>query len=98
MFKEANKQIDTLVTHDNKKDFEDDLKTKIDSILIKELYTEFVLADTNWGDGKEKQLHVVAPNPKTGEPQLWRKLMPEGKMEPMGEEWLKGNWSSNTKK
>ena len=43
----------------------------------------FVIADTSWGDGSEKFVQVVAPDPVTGEARLWQKSTTTGKMTPI---------------
>ncbi len=75
-------------------DFEKTFGAKVDALLIKELYPEFVIADTNWGDGEERIVHVVAPDPMTGEPKLWEKREPGGTMEPADDDWINGNWAA----
>jgi hypothetical protein len=78
--------------------FETQIAAKIDTMLMKELYPEFDLADTNWGDSEEKYLHVVAPDPMTGEPKMWRKGEMSGEMIPTDASWINGKWAATVRK
>jgi hypothetical protein len=53
---------------------------------------EFVVADTNWGDATQRQLFVIAPDPTTGQPQMWRKDDPDGTLAPLGDDWVEAPW------
>ena len=65
----------------------------IDSFLLKELkYPEFTLADTNWGNQQEHQFMVIAADPSTGEPALWKKGDFTGAHERMESDWLEKDW------
>ena len=78
-------------------DFEKTFGAKVDALLIKgAVPPEFVIADTNWGDdtGEERIVHIVAPDPMTGEPKLWEKREPGGSMEPADDDWINGNWAA----
>ena len=67
---------------------------QIDALLIKELYAEFAFGDTNWGSSADRELHVVAPNPKTGEPKLWKKEEFSGQLMPVRDDFVNGNWKA----
>ena len=69
------------------------LEAGLDSLLAGELHPAFVIADTNWGDGSEKFVQVVAPDPVTGEARLWQKSTTTGKMTPMDDDWVSDGWS-----
>ena len=58
---------------------------------------EFVIADTNWGDEGNHQLFVIAPDPLTGEPDLWSKSVIGGKLSQVDDRWLKAEWSKISK-
>lgn len=53
---------------------------------------EFVIADTNWGSGRDHTLFVIAPDPLTGEPKLWQKSVMDGSLSPKDPDWLEANW------
>ncbi len=73
---------------------EEQVKNLVEGFVAEELYGEsqFVLADTNWGDGTEKYLHVIAPDPKTGEPKFYRKGMYGGDLLEQEANWLDKKW------
>ncbi|WP_077033348.1 hypothetical protein [Pelomonas sp. KK5] len=54
---------------------------------------EFAIADSNWGDGTNFIQFVIAPDPRTGEPLLFKKTLPPGKLSPLGREWTDKAWS-----
>jgi hypothetical protein len=65
----------------------------IDTFLLKEFdFPEFVVADTNWGSAQGKTFHVIAPDPSTGKPAMWKKEEPAGTFTREKEEWLDAEW------
>jgi hypothetical protein len=98
---DANKNKPAFNTQQKlKSHYENKLAAAIDAMLLKELYadTQFVIADTNWGDATEKYLHVVAPDPSTGAPKLYKKAAFAGTMEPAEAAWVGGEWQAVTPK
>ncbi len=62
--------------------------------LIKDLAVEeFTIADTNWGDQGNHVFFVVAPDPTTGEPIMWKKTVPPGNLVPAGRDWIDRKWT-----
>lgn len=55
---------------------------------------EFPIADTNWGSEADSVYYVVAPNPLTGEPDLWQKHIISGKLVLMRDTDINGKWST----
>lgn len=53
------------------------------------------IADTNWGDASHDVVFVIAPDPRTGEAQLWKQYNPPGNLVPMGEKWVDARWSEH---
>ncbi len=71
----------------------DGVKKGIDNVLMKELAPpEFVIADTNWGGPTGHTMHVIAPDPCTGLPILWKKDEPGGTFERESDDWLTKEW------
>lgn len=54
---------------------------------------EFVIADTNWGDSRNHTFFVIAPDPVTGEPQMWKKEEPPGTLTPAKKDWVDARWA-----
>ena len=52
---------------------------------------EVVIADTNWGDGGSHTLFVIAPDPRTGELQLWKKDVVTGRLS-IADDYQDANW------
>ncbi|MEO0402589.1 MAG: hypothetical protein AAF214_09470, partial [Pseudomonadota bacterium] len=76
-----------------KADYDSYLTGKLQDTLIRELGApEFVVADSNWGDAKDHNLFVIAPDPLTGEPRMWQKSILTGSMNMMDDDWLKAEW------
>ncbi|MGV8989010.1 MAG: hypothetical protein ACOH2H_22425 [Cypionkella sp.] len=57
---------------------------------------EIVLADTNWGGGVDKTLFVVAPDPITGDPMMFKRRDPPGTLTPVDKDWLEKEWARVT--
>lgn len=55
---------------------------------------EFVIADSNWGGPLNHSYIIVAPDPETGEPLLWKKVVPPGNLVKMERKWVDTNWSA----
>ncbi|WP_095587958.1 hypothetical protein [Actibacterium ureilyticum] len=53
------------------------------------------VADTNWGDATQDVMFVMAPDPRTGELQLWKQYNPPGNLVPMGEDWVDAGWTEH---
>lgn len=53
------------------------------------------VADTNWGDAEQDVMFVMAPDPRTGEMQLWKQYNPPGNMVPMDEDWVDAGWTEH---
>ena len=51
-----------------------------------------MVADTNWGSGQDHVFFVIAPDPATGDAQMFRRNDPGGKLTPVTEDWIKTNW------
>ena len=94
LIKHAWEKLEAKLDYPDPEAKKQDLGSKIDELLIKELYAEFVVADTNWGDAKERSLHVIAPDPTTGEAKLWKKKVPSGSMAPVPDDWLADKWQA----
>lgn len=62
-------------------------------LLIELGAPEFVIADTNWGESRSHTYFVIAPDPVSGEPQLWQKTEPPGSMAPAEREWVDKQWA-----
>ena len=54
---------------------------------------EFMIADTNWGDGQNHTFFVVAPDPATGNPQMYKKKDPPGTLTPVTKDWVDAQWA-----
>jgi len=55
---------------------------------------EFTVADTNWGSAEDHTFFVVAPDPTTGEPALWKKTVPPGTLSPTTDDWIEAEWAA----
>ncbi|MBE1283393.1 MAG: hypothetical protein GJ676_08765 [Rhodobacteraceae bacterium] len=86
---------------DDERDKKNALRADEDS-LFKNLVTrdmipdlgapEFIVADSNWGDGSDHYYFVIAPDPLTGEARMWQKSVTGGQLWPMGDKWLNTKW------
>ncbi len=78
-----------------KKAFADSTENDAKSNLMRDMAVpEFVIADTNWGSGQNHTFFVIAPDPTSGEPTLWKKTEPPGSMVPAGKNWVDTQWES----
>lgn len=55
---------------------------------------QFVIADTNWGDGKTRTFFVVAPDPATGEPRMFKREEPPVTLQPVEDKWVNAEWAT----
>lgn len=62
-------------------------------IIVQTAPPEFVIADTNWGDNSDKILFVIIADPISGQPKLFKKEMPSGKLTALEEKWAKLAWT-----
>ncbi len=53
---------------------------------------EFVIADTNWGDGDGHSFFVIIPDPVTGDPKMFKRDEPSGKLSAMSKKWTDTSW------
>ncbi|MBB94962.1 MAG: hypothetical protein CML68_10215 [Rhodobacteraceae bacterium] len=53
---------------------------------------QVVIADPNWGDDEMHVFFVVAPDPVSGHPKLWKRIDPPGTLEAADPKWLKASW------
>ncbi len=76
-------QIADLVV-DMRKDFfkaPEHARDGMSALMVEELgCPEIVIADSNWGNSETHTFFVVAPDPVSGQPLLWQKTEPRGKM------------------
>lgn len=73
--------------------FDKNAENSAKSMMIRAMGApEFVIADTNWGDSRSHTFFVVAPDPTTGEPTLWKKEDPPGSLTPAGRDWVDAPW------
>jgi hypothetical protein len=76
-----------------KGDFDTSCEDGAKDSLIRDLGApEFVIADTNWGDSRTHTFFVIAPDPTTGDPMLWKKTEPPGSLAPAGRDWVDREW------
>ncbi len=54
---------------------------------------EFVIADTNWGSGADHRFFVIAPDPNTGDPVMWQKIVPPGSLIKVTRDWIDAEWA-----
>lgn len=55
---------------------------------------QFVIADTNWGDGQTRTFFVVAPDPATGEPRMFKRQEPPVTLQPVEDKWVNAEWAT----
>jgi hypothetical protein len=73
---------------------EKDLSDKLATRLLREMEgPQFVLADTNWGGPRDHTFFVVAPDPVSGEPVMWKKTVPPGKLTKVTRDWIDAQWA-----
>jgi len=53
---------------------------------------QFVIADTNWGNKDGHTFFVVIPDPITGEPKMFKKQEPSGKLTALEDKWINTAW------
>ncbi len=68
----------------------------LDSVFVRELFPEFVVADTNWGDADSKTFHIVSADLETGEPKLFSKDGVTGALTPADSGFLNAAWNRTT--
>jgi len=95
----ASRTVDAAAVLKKKNDlkaaFDTDAGDSAKTTLIQDLGApEFVIADTNWGDSEDHTFFVIAPDPATGEPALWKKNVPPGSMTRAGRDWVDAEWAS----
>jgi hypothetical protein len=79
------------------KDVRDALGEKADAFLLKELdYPKFVIADTNWGGPKDHTFMVVACDPATGDPAMWKQEGFSGELKLAGADYPGNKWEAKT--
>ncbi len=61
-------------------------------IIVQTAPPEFTIADTNWGKNRNHMFFVIIADPISGEPKLFKKEMPSGKLSAMEEKWTKAAW------
>ncbi len=80
---------------DLEKEFDKSAEGSAKGTMMRDLdVPEFVIADTNWGDCRNHVYFVIAPDPTTGDPVLWKKTEPPGSLEPAGRAWVDAQWDS----
>ena len=71
------------------------LSGKAKGAMLREMGApEFTVADTNWGSAEDHTFFVVAPDPTTGEPALWKKTVPPGTLSPTTDDWIEAEWAA----
>lgn len=55
---------------------------------------EIIIADTNWGDSETHTYIVLAPDPLSGQPVLWKKKDPPGTLSELPPKWIDASWAS----
>ena len=76
------------------KSYEEEMDNSAKTRLMQDLGApEFILADTNWGSGADHTFFVIAPDPATGDPTLWKKTVPPGKMRKATRDWIDAEWA-----
>ena len=85
---EYTKKVDAV-----KKATKEELDVVAMNLLMADLEVpQFMVADTNWGSGQDHVFFVIAPDPATGDAQMFRRNDPGGKLTPVTEDWVKTNW------
>ena len=74
------------------------LGKELDSLLTRELFPQFVVADTNWGDANSKKFHVVSADLATGEPKFFHQDESTGMLTPEDDDFLDAAWTTMTSK
>ncbi|MEM1428886.1 MAG: hypothetical protein AAGG09_05465 [Pseudomonadota bacterium] len=52
----------------------------------------FTIADSNWGSPEGRTEFIVAPDPVSGEPRVYRRELPSGEMRLAGDSWEDAQW------
>lgn len=75
-------------------DVESIVRNRSQRSMIEEMAPPAVtIADTNWGDATHDVHFVMAPDPRTGDLQLWKQYNPPGNLVPMGDNWVESGWA-----
>ncbi len=59
---------------------------------------EIFIADTNWGKSTHHTYIVAAPDPVSGQPILWKKVDPPGKLSELDPKWIDASWAASLPK
>jgi len=79
---------------DTKKGLGKSVDNLVSNRLINDLGApQFVIADTNWGSGKEHTFFVFVPDPVSGEPKLFKRDDPSGTLSAVDKKWVDKQWA-----
>jgi hypothetical protein len=69
-------------------------KGKVQTEVIQDAgASEFVIADSNWGDSTSHTFFVIAPDPISGEMGMFEKTVPPGSLRPSDRSWTDAEWA-----